>query len=354
MNEFLRHRARTIGLAPGSLQYVGAERSDAARLRLTSYDCDEIEETRPRDAEEALTERGRRAVTWIEIEGVHDTMLVATLGQALGLHPLLQEDIVHIHQRPGLTEEEDVLFCTLRLFEYQREPQKLRDEQVSLVLAEDACVSFLEGPSKVFDAPRQRLAKPNARLRRSGPDMLFVSLLDAVVDGYLEALSLMAEDLEDLEADILEEPGPESQARLQHFRRQAVGLRRALWPLREVLNLLLRLDSPLLGEQVLPYVRDVSDHVHQALEAAEMLRDSLEAMADSLLAALSHRQNQVMNLLTMVATIFIPLSFLAGVYGMNFRYMPELDWRYGYFILLGLMAALALGMLTYFRRRGWI
>lgn len=357
------------GSPPGALLPRAENGVPAARLSAFHYDADTFEELPPGPAAEAdlpaLRARTRaHGTTWINLDGVADTAAVAALGEAFGLHPLVQEDLANPAQRPKLELYGDYVFVVARMVRPAETPPLPGEphytvEQVAFVLGEGYVLSFQEVPGDVFEPVRERIRRASGRVRQHGPDYLLYALLDVIVDHYLVTLERIGDATEALEervasAHVAGPRGRGVQMAISALRRDVVQLRRAVWPLREVLAALLRDDVPGVSERTRLYLRDAYDHLVQTVEILEALRDVLGGLADLYLTAISLRQNEVMKTLTVVSSVFIPLTFVAGIYGMNFDNMPELHTPYGYFVLLGAMATLAASILLFFRRKGWL
>ncbi len=346
-----------VGSSPGSVVYQGPERDAPVVADLIVYGPERYEERSDVPLEEALARLTETdGIRWLNVDGVHRAEIVERLGSALGLHPLTMEDIVSLGQRPKVEDFERYLFVTLRMLAFaegEHGRPELDSEQLSLVLLDGIVVTFQERRGDLFDPLRERLRQGKGRLRKLGADYLAYALMDIVIDRTFTVLEDYGDAIETLEAAILEDPSTRVLERVNHLKREMLLVRKAVWPLREVLAGLERQEGQLVSRTVITYLRDAHDHAVQVIDTVETLRDMLTNLHDMYLSSLSYRMNEVMKVLTIIATIFIPLSFLVGVYGMNFHYMPELSWRWGYFGLWGLMVAIAVGMLVAFRRRGW-
>ncbi len=275
------------------------------------------------------------------------------MGVSFSLHPLTLEDILNTEQRPKSEDHGDYLYIVLRLF-HEDAGGVLIPEQVSIVLGKNWLISLQEKEGRLFDPIRERLRNEKGRLRKAGADYLAHALLDAIVDSYFVILDGFGEKIEGLETALIGRPSPATLRAIQALKREMILLRKSVWPLREMLGGLGRSDSPLIGEQSVIYFRDIYDHAVQVIDTIETYRDMLSGMLDIYLSSISNRMNEIMKVLTIIATVFMPLTFLAGVYGMNFHYMPELEWRWGYFALWGVMIVIALFMLIAFRRKKWL
>ncbi|PLX44980.1 MAG: magnesium and cobalt transport protein CorA [Deltaproteobacteria bacterium] len=343
-----------LGLPPGTIVHVGERRTEAVELELIRYDAKEIEKLalKPDGPFDELKDRHK--ISWLDLTGVHDVEAVKRIGDFFGLHHLVLEDVANTHQRPKEETYKDYLFIVLKMVRYDGMEEGLDTEQVSLVLGADYIISFQERPGDVFDAVRKRLDAGRGRIRLSGADYLCYALVDIIVDHYFLALEKLSEEIEFIEDEILLDPGPETIEKLHRLRRYAVALRRAAWPLRETVQKLSREDSTLISDDTKPYLMDLYDHVVQVVDTIEIQRETLSGYVELYLSSISQRMNEVMKVLTIVATIFIPLTFVAGIYGMNFEYMPELKWKWGYAGAWAGMFAIGLGMYLFFRRKKWL
>lgn len=367
----VEHRSHSLGLPPGQVP-VAAAGAAPSRVTAFQYGPGLIEEASDLTAAEARDFADRPGVAWINIDGVEDTATIAAFGAAFGLHPLVVEDIVHTHQRPKLEVYDDLVFVVARMVRATDETPEAAYctlapnvdghviEQVAFVLGPDFVLSFHQGDRDVFDAVRERLRAGLGRIRRAGADYLLYALLDLVVDHTFVTLERIGDATDTLEALALDRPEPSVQAAISTLRREVTVLRRAVWPLRDVLLGLGRDDTPLIQDETRLYLRDAHDHLVQAVEILESLREILSSVADLYLSSVGTRQNEVMKVLTLFSAFFLPLTFVAGIYGMNFDpdtsplNMPELRWVYGYPFALAVMVAISAGMFLYFRRKRWL
>ena len=285
---------------------------------------------------------------------MHQLSKVEKIGNYLKTHPLVLEDIMHTGQRPKMEDFGDYLFVVLKMLQYDEAANETRTEQVSLILGNNYVVSFQEDEGDVFDLIRDRLRTDRGRIRKMGADYLLYSLLDAIVDNYFTVLEKIGEKIEDIEDDLVKNPTPEVLQTIHQMKRELLYLRKSVWPLREVISRLERWESPLIDRTIDIYLRDVYDHTIQVIDALETFRDMLSGMLDIYLSSVSNRMNEVMKVLTIIATIFIPLTLIVGIYGMNFKYMPELETPWGYPMVYVIMLGVSLVMLMYFRRKRWI
>ena len=347
-------RKKHVGLPPGSVVFMGEEKTEPVRFSVLDYTAERLDETEISSAEAVLPYRDSPTSTWINVTGVHDENTIRTIGEHFGIHPLIQEDIAHTGQRPKLETYDDHVYVVSKMLYHNEEDQHLRAEQVSFVLGGNYLLSFQEDAGDVFDPVRERLRKGRGRIRGAGTDYLTYALLDVIVDHYFVILEELGSRTEEIEDEVLEDPQSETQERINNLRRDLIFMRRMTWPVRELLSQLERLDSPLWSEETRPFVRDTYDHAVQVLDLVESLRDVVGGLTDLYMTSLSNRMNEIMKVLTIIGTIFIPLTFIAGIYGMNFEYMPELTVWYGYPIAMAVMAGIAAVLLLYFRRKEWI
>jgi len=353
MSKALKKRSEKAGLQPGALVYLGDR--EARKADVTVFDYDEVSftEQKVRAVKECIPFRDRPTVTWINVGGL-DVDFIEGLGACFSLHPLLLEDIADTEQRPKLDEFEDYLFIVLRMLLFDEARREVVGEQVSLVLGRNYVLSFQEDGGDTFDPVRERLRNNKGIIRKMGADHLAYSLFDAVVDGYFVILEKIGDKIEDLEDELVVNPTTEVLQAIYDLKRQMAVLRKSVWPLREIISKLERIDTKLITKSTKIYLRDVYDHTIQVIETVETYRDLLSGMLDIYLSSISNKMNEIMKVLTIIGTIFIPLTFVAGIYGMNFRNMPELNWAWGYPLVMTVMLAIALVMVLFFRRRRWL
>lgn len=333
---------------------VGEILTESPRITVFDYNETEVNEKEVESVDGYLPFVDKSSVTWINISSLQDVELIRSMAESVGLHPLVLEDILDTDHRPKLEDYGDYIYTVLKMIRLNESGDEMITEQVSLVLGKGFVLSFQERDGDVFEPIRDRIRAAKGRIRKMGADYLAHSLLDAIVDGYFVVLENRAEQIEMLEDELISFPSPKTLQGLYRLKRDGLFLRRSIWPVRELAASLERIESPLVSESLHAYLRDLYDHTIQAIDTTETFRDMLSGMLDTYLSSQSNRMNEVMKVLTIIATIFIPLSFVAGVYGMNFKFMPELGWRWGYFAALGVMAAVALGMLVFIKRRKWL
>ncbi len=332
------------------------ERPSPTRITVIDYDQEHFEERELTAPEECVRYAGKPTVTWINVDGLADAQAVRKVGECFGAHELILEDILQTDQRPKVDYERDkYLFFLMKMLQPGADGEAIV-EQVSLLVSADAVISFVERKEAgdVFDPIRKRLRNHEGVIRGAGPDFLAYALIDAVVDGYFEVLEALGERADDLEEELVANPDAKTLPRLHALRRELLVVRKATWPLREVVNALQRGSSPLIAPETAIYLRDLYDHIFDVIETVETLRDMVSGMLDIYLSGISYRLNEVIKVLTIIATIFIPLTFIVGIYGMNFDFMPVLRWHYGYYHVWAVMILIVVVMLAYFRRRRWI
>jgi magnesium transporter len=354
MPRFIKMMSRKAGLPPGTLVHIGERKAEKVRITVIDYDEARLEEKEVERIEECFPFKETPTVTWINIDGLHQPEVIEKIGEHFSVHPLILEDIVNTGQRPKIEDLEGYLFVVLKMLYMDEKEEEISAEQVSLVLGANFVITFQERQGDVFDHVRERLRKNKGVVRKRGADHLAYALIDAVVDNYFVVLEKLSEKLEEIEAKVVKAPTPETLQIIHSMKREMIFLRKSVWPLREVVSALERGESALIKKKTHIYLRDVYDHTIQVMDTVESFRDTVSGMLETYLSSVSNRMNEVMKVLTIFASIFIPLTFVAGIYGMNFQHMPELGWRGGYFVVLSVMGAVGVSMLVYFRRKKWL
>ena len=354
MSRLVSQRSRKAGLPPGTMVHIGRIKPARTRITVIDYDSQRFEEREVEGVEEVFPYVETPTVTWINIDGIHDVELIGKVGSHFQIHPLAMEDIVNTDQRPKLEDFNHHLYIVLKMLTYDEKSRKVEIEQVSLILGRNYVISFQEKEGDVFNNIRARLRNPQGRARTKGADYLVYSILDSIIDNYFVILEKLGERVEEVEAELTADPSVKTLDAIRRLKREAIYLRKSVWPLRTVINNLERGENPLIDPSTLIYLRDVYDHTIHVIDTIETLRDILSGLLEIYLSSISNKMNEIMKVLTVIATIFIPLTFIAGVYGMNFRHMPELEQRWGYPLVLGIMALVTLSMLYFFRRKKWL
>jgi magnesium transporter len=350
----VKQRAPTLGEPPGTLLPVGDANVVASSITLLEFSPQDLCETSFDSVAEGLAYRPSQPVLWLNVYGLHDAAVMQAIGERFGLHPLVQEDILSNRQRPKLEDYGDYLFIATRVFDFPPNGGRLRYNQMYLVIGNGFVLSFQEKPTGVFEPVRERLRSGRGSLRSKGADYLAYGLLDAIIDDYFGVLSQFTEHVERTDQMLLHGREQGVLHKVQRLKHDCLKLRRSILPLREILLTLMRGEYRLIQPDTQVYLRDAYDHTMHVIESLEMSREMVADMLDLYLSTQSHRLNLQMRVLTVFSMIFMPLTLIAGIYGMNFENMPELHWHYGYFAVLGLMAAIAAGLIWLFSRRNWI
>ena len=351
---YSRRHSKKAGLPPGTLVHVGERKVESVRITVIDYDEQNVTAKQVASVEECFPFKKTPTVTWINIDGLHEVEVVEKLGKAFDLHTLMLEDILSTGQRPKFEDYQQHAFVVLRMLSYSDEDQAVNSEQVSLVLGPNFVLSFQERVGDVFEYVRDRIRSAKGRIRKMGADYLAYALIDAIVDSYFSVLEKVGDRIELLEDELVSDPDEKTLQKIYLLKREMISLRRSIWPLREMVNAIVRSESDLISESTGVYLRDVYDHTIQIIDTIESFRDIVAGMLDTYLSSISNRMNAVMKVLTIIATLFIPLTFVAGIYGMNFETMPELKWRYGYAAVWMVMLVVTIAMLVYFRRKKWL
>lgn len=359
MFPLLNSSPEKAGLPPGVSVYVGELKADQVSITVIDFDETSIQQSTPASIEELFAYTIKPTTTWINIDGLHEPETISSIGKGFGIHPLIIEDVLNTSQRPKIDVHDDYIYLVVRMHSYDVENNEVTTEQVSVILAADFLLTFQEKPGDIFDPVRERLRIGRGKIRKMGHDYLAYCLLDSVVDSYFSVLEKVGEEIELLEEHLLNAPSPIMLHRIHFLKREMILMRKAVWPLREVISGLQRDDISLISDSIMVYLRDLYDHTIQVIDTVETFRDMLSGMVEIYLSSVSNRMNEVMKVLTIFAVVFIPLTLIAGIYGMNFNTgksplnMPELDWYFGYPFALGLMVLVGLIMLFFFKRKGW-
>lgn len=354
MAKFKNHKSRKTGLPPGTLVHTGDKKTEVSKVNLFSYNEVELTEksnVKIKDIVKAKSDINTHE--WINILGVHDTKLIEEIGQIFNLHPLLLEDIVSVHQRPKIDEYDNCLFVVVRIL-FLDTNEQLQSEQVSFVLMENTLISFHENHDECFEIIRERLRKAKGRIRKMGADYLLYALMDAIVDHYFVILDKYGEVLEHIENDLLQDADEKIINRIYKMKSNVLHLRKTVVPMRETVNTLMKGGVDEIKESTQIFMKDLYDHIIQVYDTTENYRDTLSGLMDIHLSSSSNKMNRIMKVLTIISTIFIPLTFIVGVYGMNFHYMPELEWKFGYFGIWAIMLIIVGGMIYVFKNKKWL
>ncbi|MFH1321275.1 MAG: magnesium/cobalt transporter CorA [Bacteroidota bacterium] len=353
MARFFKKRLENKGLSPGSLVFIGRKKMDYVRLRVIDYDKENLNEVELKNLDDVVRYKDANTVTWLNIDGLQDIELIRKVGEIFELNPLMLEDLLYTGQRPKMEEFGNSIFIVLKMLIWEKKLHRIISEQLSLILTDKFVITFQETVGDVFEPVRERIRKQKGRLRSNGTDYLTYALLDTVVDNYIHSIELLGENIEALEEKILKNPTQGTIEKIHNFKREVNFLRKTVRPAKEFIIQLTKLESDFISDSTYPFLKDLQDLVTHATEAVDTYRDVLSDQLNIYHTTLSNRLNQVMKVLTIFAAIFIPLTFIAGVYGTNFDYLPELHYKYAYFLMLGVMAVITIIMIGYFRKNKW-
>lgn len=353
MSRYRHKLTNRVGLPPGTLHVRGEPADLTVPVNIIDYDAFGFDEKQVKDISECLRFRDTGTVTWINVDGLGNPKLIEELGKCFAIHPLILEDIFNTSQRPKMEDLDQYLYLNLKVLTYLDLSRSIKIEHISMIVGPNFLLSFQEYIGDIFDPVRERIRK-NGRIRKAGPDYLAYSLIDSIVDNYFMVMEKLEEQVENLEEELVSNPTRESLQKINQLKKDMIFLRKSVWPLRELINNLERSESPVIKETTRIYLRDVYDHTVQVIDTLETFRDMVSGMIDIYLSGLSYKMNEIMKVLTLIATIFIPLTFVVGLYGMNFENMPEIEWEYGYYSVLVVMVVMVVGMLTYYRKKKWI
>lgn len=354
MKKTRKLRSQKVGLAPGALVHVGERRTEQPDITLFEYDAGALRETRFASLAESRGHARGPGMLWLNVHGLHEPEVMAEIGHRFNLHPLVLEDILNTDQRPKVDDYGDYLYVVARFFEYDAATGTVASDQVSIVLGADFVLTFQERSTGTFNPLRERLRGDKGQIRKLGADYLAYSILDILVDSYFTVLEQLTERTEALEDKLLQQATPALLKEIHEIKRETMIMRRAVWPLREVINSLARADQRFFKPETQPYLRDIYDHTVHVIESLEGIRDLIAGMLDIYLSSISNRVNMEVRILTVITTLFMPAALIAGIFGMNFRHMPLIADNEGFLIALTLMAVIALAMVTVFWRRRWL
>lgn len=350
-----KHKQKSkLGLAPGSLVFTGMQKMAQVDISALNYSETEYIESKPKNIAEVISIiKSFDGITWINIDGLHDEKSIEEICTFLGVHKLSMEDILSVGQRPKLEEYNDYLQAVIKLLSIDAMEDTIEYEQLTFILKGNVLVTFQEKTGDVFNSVRNRIKEAKGSVRKKGADYLLYALLDLVVDHYFTILDSFGEKLEDLETELLNNPDKSTLNKLHGLRRETLLLRRTIYPLREMVGKFEKLEEPIINSDIRVFIRDLYDHTVKVIENIEVLRDMTTGLLDLYMNSASYKMNEIMKVLTIMSAIFIPLTFIAGVYGMNFSNMPELHFKNGYFIVLGVMLAVFIGMVIFLKRKKW-
>lgn len=354
IHKVFRGASKKAGLPPGALVFVGEKKEEEPKIWVIDYDSTELQERKEATVEECLRLKETSTVSWINVNGLSDVDMIKNLGEAFQIHPLVLEDILHTAQRPKFEEYEDHIFIVVKMLSYNNETQQIESEQVSIILGSNYVISFQEREGDCFEILRERIRNFKGRIRKMGPDYLAYSLMDSIIDNYFVVMEEIANRIEEVDMNISSGIIEDAPQVINSLKKQMLVFRRTLWPLREVINAMERSEATLISDSVGIFLRDIYDHTVELIDTMETFRDVLSGLLDMHMSAVSNRMNEIMKTLTIIATIFIPLTFIVGVYGMNFLNIPELSWHWGYYAVWLVMLSMVVVLVIYFRRKRWL
>jgi len=345
---------RSGGLAPGSIMYMGKKPEIEPEISYFRYSEKKIEEKQSCSLDEIECIDFSKGINWINVDGVHNEEIVERLGKKFGLHQLVMENIIQTGQRPKIEDFDNYILFILKMLYYAPTGGFIEEEQVSVILGPNFVLSFQEKPGDVFEVIRERIRETKFRIRKKGSDYLAYSILDAVVDNYFNILETLGDNIEETEKDVFSRTNSNTIKRIYALKRKMIMVRKSIWPLREVISSFIRSESVLIEKSNYRFLNDLYDHVILLIDTIESFREMVSGLLDIYLSNVSNKMNEVMKVLTIIATIFIPLTFITGLYGMNFKNMPELYWPWAYFAVLGLMGLITIGLFIYFKKKKWL
>ncbi|HBY56444.1 MAG TPA: magnesium and cobalt transport protein CorA [Candidatus Atribacteria bacterium] len=354
MPKLVMKKLKKVGLPPGTLVHIGNKRTEKVKITIIDYDEKYLQDKEVKSAEECFPYKDKTTVTWINVDGVHEIKVIEEIGKHFNLHPIILEDIVDTDQRPKIKDFGNYLFIILKMLYYDEKDNEMKVEQVSLILGKNYVISFQEREGDVFNSIRERIRNNMGQIRKAGADYLIYALIDAIIDNYFIIIEKLGEEIENLEDKVISTSNPANVQAIHKLKRDLIFLRKSVWPLREVINILERGESPLILESTYLYLRDVYGHTIQVMDTVETLRDIISGILDIYLSSINNRMNEIMKVLTIIATIFIPLTFITGIYGMNFQFMPEIKWPWGYPLILSVMLIIGIIMVVFFKRKKWM
>ena len=354
MARFLKLKKENIGLSPDAIQLRGEKQSNFTRLRIFDFDANNIEEREVQNINEISTLEKTTTTSWFNIDGLHDNNLMQEISGKFGLDTLIVSDIMDTHSRPKIHEYDNCIYISVKMLQYDETNKEISSENLVLILKENILLSFQEKVGDVFEPIRERLRKNRNRIRSSGPDYLAFSILDVVIDNYIYIISRIGEKIEDLDDELINNPSTSILEEINHLKEEINFLRKSIKPCREMILSLVKMDSELLEESTFIHLKELQNNIKLADESAESYREILSDQLSIFHTNVSSRLNDILKFLTIFSVIFIPLTFIAGVYGTNFDYIPELGYKYAYFIMWGVMIIVAASMIIYFKKKKWL
>ncbi|MHB1253851.1 MAG: magnesium/cobalt transporter CorA [Candidatus Humimicrobiaceae bacterium] len=353
MNSSSSQRSSKSGMPAGSLIHIGEKKVEKVKIKLIDYGITEYTEQDIENIEQCFPYKDDHTITWINIDGIHETDIMEKLGDCFGFHPLILEDILNTQQRPKIEDFNDYIYFVLKMIDYNYKTNTISLEQVSIILGKNYVISLQERPLEIYEPIRSRIKNDKSKIRNTGSDYLVYLLIDSIIDNYFSVLEKIGEKIEHVENKLVSNPAQKTLKTIYDLKRNMLYMRKSTWPLREIISRLERGEISLINDSTRIYIRDIYDHIIQVIDTIETFRDMLSGMVDIYLSSMSHRLNEVMKILTIISTIFIPITFIASIYGMNFRFMPEISWKWGYLIVWAIILFIIIYMVIYFKRKKW-
>ena len=354
MARFYKKRHERVGHGPGSFIFVGQQKEDEPLIRLIDYDERTLAEEEIKNTEDLHGLLDTTSVSWINVDGLHDMDLMRRIASSFNLHPLLVDDILNTGQRPKVIEYEDKIYIVLKMLTFDESQKRINSEQLSLVVGKHYVLTFQERRGDVFDPVRNRIRRQKGRIRGAGVDYLTYALMDIVTDNYIHIIERLGEAIEELEISVLSNPKPEVMEQINTYKREMIYLRKVIRPVKEAVQNMIKSDGGFIQQKNAPFFNDLDDHITHAIEVVDSYREMLSDQLNMYNTVMGNRMNDIMKVLTIFAAIFIPLTFIAGIYGTNFEYVPELSYRYSYFIFWGVLIVIGGIMVGFFRRKKWL
>jgi magnesium transporter len=353
MNSSSGKRSSKSGMPAGSLIHIGEKKVEKVKIKLIDYGASEYSEQDIENIEQCFPYKDDHTITWINIDGIHETDILEKLGECFGFHPLILEDILNTHQRPKVEDFNDYIYFVLKMIDYSAKANVISIEQVSIIIGKNYVISLQEKPLEIYEPIRNRIKNDKSKIRNAGSDYLAYLLIDSIIDNYFSVLEKIGEKIENVENRLVANPTQKTLKTIYNLKRNMLYMRKSTWPLREIISRLERGEISLINDSTRIYIRDIYDHIIQVIDTIETFRDMLSGMVDIYLSSISNRLNEVMKILTIISTIFIPITFIASIYGMNFRFMPEISWKWSYLVVWAIILFIIIYMVIYFKRKKW-
>lgn len=353
MAKISKQRSSKSGMPAGSLIHIGERKVDKIKIKLIDYGDQDYIEQDIENIEQCFKFKDEKTITWINIDGIHETDILSKLGKCFGFHPLILEDILNTEQRPKIEDFTDYIYIVLKMIDYDNKLDEITLEQVSIIVGKNYVISLQEKPLNIYEPIKNRIRNDRSKVRKAGSDYLAYLLIDSIIDNYFDVIEKTGEKIETVENKLVVNPTQKTLKTIYNLKRDMLFMRKSTWPLREVISKMERGEISLINDSTRIYIRDVYDHIIQVIDTIETYRDILSGMIDIYLSSISNRLNEVMKILTIISTIFIPITFIASIYGMNFKFMPEVTWKWSYLVVWVIILAVIIYMVIFFKRKKW-